>query len=432
MAAGWRREVSLREVTARKRYALVGVGSRGFGMFARPLVEDFADVAELVAFCDLNRHRMDLANQRLGTQVSTFTDFDEMLAATHPDCLIVCTVDGTHHRFIVAALEAGCEVITEKPMTTTAANVRAILEAERRTGSSVWVTFNARYGAHSEMVYKLLRDGVIGEIGSVSFTEYLDTWHGADYFRRWHRRKENSGGLLVHKATHHFDQLNWWIGAEPESVFAVGDRRFYGPTRRERGERCLTCSYSERCEFSMDLRASQKLSSLYLQGEGEDGYYRDRCVFGEEIDIEDTVVAAIRYANGVLVNYALSAFSPYEGQRIGFGGTRGRIDIDLVDSYHGPDQEGVIRVRRLDAPREVRVSPLFGRPYAIPIERRDGGHGGSDERIRERLFRDGGPDPLNQVADSRAGAMSVLVGVAANESMATGKLVRIAELLRGR
>jgi predicted dehydrogenase len=413
----------------RKRYALVGLGSRGYGMFARPLVRDFADVAEVVAFCDLNRHRMDLANERLGTRVPSFDDFQRMLAATSPDCVVVCTVDGTHHRFIIGALEAGCEVITEKPMTTTAAKVRDILEAERRTGGKVRVSFNARYGAHSETLYKLLRDGVIGEIVSASFAEYLNTSHGADYFRRWHRQKENSGGLLIHKATHHFDQLNWWIGAEPESVFAMGDRRFYGPTRRGVGERCLTCQQSGSCEFYMDLRASPKLNSLYLEGEEEDGYYRDRCVFGAEIDIEDTVVAAIRYANGVLVSYTLGAFSPYEGQRIGFGGTKGRIDIDLVESYHGPDEQGVVRVRRLDAPREIRVSPLFGEPYAVPIKRREGGHGGSDERIREHLFREGVRDPLDQVASSRAGAMSALVGAAANKSMASGQLVRIAELL---
>lgn len=415
----------------RKRYAIVGVGNRGYGMFARPIVQELGDVAELVALCDANAHRLALAKRNLGIEIPTYTDYAAMLRSTRPDTVIVCTVDATHRHFIIGALEAGCDVITEKPLATTAEDVRTILEAERRSGHRVRVSFNARYGAATEQIYRLLRQGAIGEILSADFAEYLDTSHGADYFRRWHRRKANSGGLLVHKATHHFDQLNWWIGAEPETVYALGDRRFYGPTRERRGERCLTCSYTASCEFYLDLRADAKLNALYLQGEHEDGYYRDRCVFADEIDIEDTMVVAIRYTNGVLVNYALNAFSPYEGQRIGFNGAKGRLEVDLVRTYHGLDAEGHLGIQRRADPPVVQVNPLFGRPYQVPIEECQGGHGGADERIRQHLFREDVPDPLQQVADSRAGAMSALVGVAANLAIASGQPVQIPNLLKG-
>lgn len=411
------------------RYALVGTGGRGFGMFARPLVRDFDDVAELAALCDRNPKRMALFNQRLGTCIPAFAAFGEMLDVVQPDAVIVCTIDGTHHAYILQALEAGCDVITEKPMTTTPERVQAILETERRTGHRVQVSFNARYGAAAETVYRLLRQGVIGEILSAEFTEYLNTSHGADYFRRWHRRKENSGGLQIHKASHHFDQLNWWIGDDPQTVYAQGRLAFYGPTRQERGERCLTCPHQARCPFYLDLRADANLQALYLGAEDADGYWRDRCVFADEINIEDTLAIVIRYAQGALVTYALNAFSPYEGQRIGFNGTHGRIEVDLVDQYHGPDEAGCVRVWEMDTPAVVRVSPLFGRPYTVPIEAREsGGHGGADARIREHLFRPEMPDPLQQRADSRAGAMAVLIGAAANRSIATGETVNIADL----
>ena len=417
---------------AKKRYALVGAGGRGQGMFARPLVEDFGDVAELVALCDVNQHRMDVCNRSLGTSIPTYKDFDKMLAQVKPDGVVVTTVDGTHHDFIIRALEAGCEAVTEKPMTTTAAKVRAILKTEKRTGGKVKVSFNARYGSGTEALYKLIRDGVIGELISGNFYEYLNTSHGADYFRRWHRIKDNSGGLLIHKASHHFDQLNWLVGADPESVHAFGDLRFYGPTRKERGERCLTCQYTKTCEFYLDLRADPRLKEMYLEAEGEDGYYRDRCVFADEIDIEDTVVANVRYENGVLINYSLDAYAPYEGQRIGFNGTKGRIEVDLVSRYHGIDDQGKLLVQRMDDFKDyVEVSPLFGKPYQVPLEHRMGTHGGSDGRIREHLFRDDEPDPLNQRANSWAGAMSVLIGAAGNESIATGKPIKIEDLLRG-
>jgi predicted dehydrogenase len=414
----------------RKRYALVGVGSRGSGMFARPLVRDFADVAELVALCDANPLRLELGRARLGGAIPIYTDYAAMLADIRPDVVIVATVDATHQRFIIAALDAGCDVITEKPLATTAAHVRAILEAERRSGHSVRVSHNARYGAPTEALQQLLRQGTVGTLYAVDFAEYLDTDHGADYFRRWHRRKANSGGLLIHKASHHFDQLNWWIGADPEVVYAQGARRFYGPTRSARGERCLTCAHTATCPFYLDLRADAELKALYLDAESADGYWRDGCVFADEIDIEDTLVVSIRYANGVLVNYALDAFMPYEGQRIGFNGSQGRMEVDLVDRYHGLNAQGALTVNPLDVPPVVRVSPLFGRPYVVPVEERQGTHGGADARIREHLFRADAPDPLGQFADARAGAMAVLIGVAANQSIATGQPVRVADLLQ--
>src|SRR5947209_16897486 len=120
-------------------------------------------------------------------------------------------------------------------MTIDDEKVRAILSAEQRSGRTVVVTFNYRFVPYITRVKELLRSGAVGEVLGVDFEWFLDTRHGADYFRRWHRRKENSGGLLVHKATHHFDMVNWWIEDEPEIVHAFGQRRVYGPTRAERG-----------------------------------------------------------------------------------------------------------------------------------------------------------------------------------------------------
>ena len=62
----------------------------------------------------------------------------------------------------------------------------------------------------------------------------LDTVHGADYFRRWHRDKKNSGGLLVHKSSHHFDLVNWWIGDVPARVYARGGLQVLRRPQRRR------------------------------------------------------------------------------------------------------------------------------------------------------------------------------------------------------
>ena len=227
----------------RKRYALVGTGSRA-GMFLEALATTYRDVAELVALCDLSRTRMDWYKGRLeawGAPIEFPTypaeRFDRMIADTRPDTVIVTTIDRDHHRYIVRAMELGCDVISEKPMTTDVEKTRAIFSAVERTGKRLRVTFNYRYSPAFTRFRELIREGCIGKPLAVDFSWLLDTSHGADYFRRWHREKENSGGLLVHKATHHFDLVNWWIDSYPKEVMAMGDLLFYGRKNAEaRGE----------------------------------------------------------------------------------------------------------------------------------------------------------------------------------------------------
>jgi predicted dehydrogenase len=402
-----------------KRYALAGASSRGLFMYAKSIVERFQDTAQAVGVYDINPVRAEYLSRQCGG-IPVYPDFDVMMREARPDCVIVTTVDRYHHAYIIRALDAGCDAITEKPMTVNDANVRAILAAEKRTGRTVTVTFNYRFSPYVTRVKELLRAGAIGHVLSVDFEWILDTSHGADYFRRWHRRKENSGGLLVHKATHHFDMINWWIEDEPAAVQAFGARRFYGPTRAERGERCSACGHRETCEFFVDYAADPLMKALYFDAEHADGYYRDRCVFADEIDIEDTMSATVRYAGGALMSYSLIAHSPYEGWRAALNGEHGRLE---AEEFHSGD-------RARDPGQRITVFNRRGERVIYDIPKATGGHGGGDERLQDRLF--GGralPDPLGHMADSRAGAMSVLIGVAANRSIASGQVVQIADLL---
>jgi len=404
-----------------KRYVIVGTSHRALSMYARPIVERFQDTAQLVGVYDVNGARAAYVSQACGG-TPIFDSFDAMIRSTVPDCVIVTTVDRYHHEYIIRAIESGCDVITEKPMTIDAEKCRAILAAERRTGRQVVVTFNARFEPYTTRMKELLREGVIGHVLAVDLEWFLDTSHGADYFRRWHRRKENSGGLLVHKATHHFDMVNWCIDAEPRTVYASGERRVYGPTRPERGERCSDCAYTRTCEFYVDYRANPVLKGLYFDAERIDGYYRDGCVFAPEIDIEDTMSLSVRYKNGILLTYSLIAYSPYEGWRATFTGTRGRMEVRQFSSGHQAN----------DPNSYIDVYNRRGEKVTYEIPKLVGTHGGSDEVLATRLF--GGspvPDPLGHMADSRAGAMSLLIGAAANISIATGKPVVIDDLLTG-
>ncbi|MEJ1974335.1 MAG: Gfo/Idh/MocA family oxidoreductase [Lacunisphaera sp.] len=229
--------------------------------------------------------------------------FAEMIREQKPDTVFVCSVDATHHDYIVRALHAGCDVITEKPMTTDAAKCRAILQAVAATGRSVRVAFNYRWAPFRTKVKELLTAGAIGRVHSVTLEYMLDTNHGADYFRRWHAEAANSGTLLVHKSTHHFDLVNWWLDAIPAQVFAYGDLVFYGRENAERrGDGKLTRypRYTGHPEakndpFRLDLDESEPFRKLYRAGEAGSGYVRDRNVFRDGIDIPDQMSLNVRY-----------------------------------------------------------------------------------------------------------------------------------------
>jgi predicted dehydrogenase len=402
-----------------KHYVLVGAGSRALSMFARPIAEQFSDSAALVGVYDTNAVRANYLGHTYSVPV--FDEFDTMLDQTRPDCVIVATIDCYHHDYIIRALEAGCDAITEKPMTIDAEKCRAILAAEQRTGKQVRVIFNLRLMPYATRVKELLRGGCIGQILSVDLEWFLDTSHGADYFRRWHRRLENSGGLLVHKATHHFDMVNWWLEDEPRQVYAFGDLRVYGPSRQERGVRCCTCPYASTCEFYVDYASDPAMHALYFAAEHEDGYYRDGCVFADEIDIYDTMSVTVRYSRRALLTYSLTAYNPYEGWRASLTGTGGRMEVQEFYSVLPAQQEsGQIVV--FDRKGDVRTYDV---PQVV------GEHGGGDARLLARLFGEAPlPDPLGYMANARSGAMSLLIGAAANQAIATRQPVAIADLLR--
>ena len=177
----------------RRRYAIVGTGVRGVGMWGKPLVTKYGDVLEFVGLCDINPLRVEVGKTAIGVSCPTFTSLDEMLDKAKPEMLMVTTVDATHVDCIVKALDKGIDVLTEKPMAIDEDQIQALLDAEKRTGRQIVVTFNYRYAPKHQKIKEILRAGEIGTVTSVDFSWYLDTQHGADYFRRWHRLREKSG-----------------------------------------------------------------------------------------------------------------------------------------------------------------------------------------------------------------------------------------------
>jgi predicted dehydrogenase len=286
-------------------------------------------------------------------------------------------------------------------------------------------------------VKDVLMSGEIGEVLSVDFHWLLNTHHGADYFRRWHSHKKNSGGLLVHKSTHHFDLINWWLGAMPVAVSANARRQFYTPAMARRlglsgpHERCATCPETKQCGFFLDLAANPNLKALYLDHESHDGYFRDRCIFRADIDIEDTMNVLVGYDNGATLSYSLNTFNAWEGYVVAFNGTKGRLEHRIVESVYVNGTE-TVQGGIADGGVSTRVIPIRGEARDLTPWSAVGDHGGGDRLMLEDIFLPApAPDKYLRAADERAGACSILVGIAANRGLETGAEVRVADLVAG-
>ncbi len=425
----------------KKTYAQVGLGSRS-EMYSEAILKTYRQNCALVALCDSNlgrlQDRVEWARQ-MGVEVPGYLaeDFERMIRETHPDCVVVTTTDCYHDEYICRAMELGCDVISEKPMTIDTGRCRRILETQKRTGRQCKITFNYRYAPARVQVKELLMQGIIGNVISVDFHWMLDRYHGADYFRRWHRQKQYSGGLMVHKATHHFDLVNWWLSTIPLSVFASGARCFYTPQTADRyglsrrGDRCHTCAEASRCGFELKLAAIPGLKKMYLDNEKYDGYHRDQCVFSEEIDIEDTVAAVVKYKNGARLSYSLNAFMPWEGYVVTFNGSKGRIEHKCEEQAYISGDGSVPGALKKEG-TWIRIYPLFEPAYEVEVWGGEGGHGGADPIMLKDIFMpEATPDKYLRAADHRAGAYSILCGIAANESIKTGRLIAIEELISG-
>ena len=435
-------------MTSKRRYVVVGTGHR-VQMYLDAMAGDHRDDAELVGLVEPNPGRLAVHMDRLaksGLDVSKVVtgrpdDFERVITESRADRAIITSPDYTHAELIARGLDAGVDVVVEKPLTIDPEGTRRIAEAVERSGRQVVVTHNYRYSPRNSALKEVIKNGSIGTPLSVTFEWVLDTAHGADYFRRWHRDKANSGGLLIHKASHHFDLVNWWLADTPTQVYARGGVRFYGSENAAArgmaprpGRGTHEGSHSP---WELDLRSDSRLQALYLEVESYDGYQRDQDVFGPGVTTEDNLAVIVDYAGDVTLSYALNAHSPWEGYRVAVNGDEGRAELEVVERAAVLiDAEGSAVIDPSAVPESssrtggerVTLQRHWEAAQDVKIEEGSGAHGGGDALLLADIFRGPGDDWLERPADWLDGIRAIAVGMAGNDSLRTGLPVKITDL----
>ena len=399
------------------RFVIVVTGNRGLGCFAKGLLgfenkglPEFPQHADLVAIVDSNLTRGRASAKELKRpDMPLYKSVSEAQKNTPADWCIVTTPDFTHCKVVVEALEAGLNVLVDKPLATSAWECDQVIAAMKRTGKKVIVGHNFRYQSYLLDAAKLIRSGLVGKVLTVESAELLSLSHGGDYFHRWHSDFSKSAGLMTHKCCHFLDALCWIINDEPVEVSSWGNLSFYRPRQGiEEGRRCLNCDLTKTCPhyFEMD-KWDGVYRRIYKEAESDDGYVRDRCVFSNRHTVPDNQLVQIRFAGGVLATFTMVMFAPVEHGYFFITGTKGRLEVGNY-SHNGKPY--------------LRFIDSAGKLTEYPAEAGSGehGHGGADIRLIADRLGIGQSDPL-QVASPDEARRAVLIADLAARSMAAGK-----------
>ncbi len=200
------------------KVAIIGCGGIANGKHM-PSLQKVPGV-EMVAFCDIIVERAQAAAEKYGVPgARVYSDYKELLAKEELDVVHVCTPNRSHCEISIAAMEAGCHVMCEKPMAINEADARKMVEAARRTGKKLTIGYQSRYRADSQFLKAECEKGTLGEI----------------YFAKAHARRrravptwgvflneyEQGGGPLIDIGTHALD-LTLWMMNNYRPKYCVG------------------------------------------------------------------------------------------------------------------------------------------------------------------------------------------------------------------
>lgn len=174
--------------------------------------------AELYAICDLNEERAKAKAEKYGI-TRIYTDYKELLADPEVDAVSICTWNNSHAPISIAALDAGKNVLTEKPLCMTVNEARAVEEAVRRSGKTLQVGFVRRYASNTRIIKSFLNNDELGEIyyAKASCIRRLGNPGG------WFSDVERSGGGPLIDVGVHVIDLCWYLMGRPKVKSVTGN-----------------------------------------------------------------------------------------------------------------------------------------------------------------------------------------------------------------
>lgn len=194
-----------------KQFKVVVVGCGGMANTWVNYVKGRKDV-QIVGFVDLNKEHALRFAEKHDLQVNAYVELKKAIAETGATLVLDMTIPEAHKQITVTALEAGCDVLGEKPMASSMEEALLMLKTAEATGRYYAVMQNRRYLSKIRSLRQMISDGNIGQLGFVN----------ADFFMGAHFggfRDAMAHPLILDMAIHTFDQARFITGADPVSVY---------------------------------------------------------------------------------------------------------------------------------------------------------------------------------------------------------------------
>jgi predicted dehydrogenase len=419
---------------------MVGAGNRGwrvYGDYARAHPGDL----HIVGVVEPDEARRERFAELVGLGPDQqFRTWDELVARPQlATAAINATLDRTHHPSTLALLEAGYDVLLEKPIATSSEECLDLVETAERLGRHLQISHVLRYAPFFSAIHDAVRSGSLGEVSAVDWRENLVYWHYVHSFVRgnW-AHAATTGPMLLTKCCHDLDLLVWLFGP-CERIASFGEQRHFTAERvgPEVPARCLDgCPYAETCNHYaprvyLDRLAENPKSfavSAITLDPSPDGIMRalaegpyGRCAYRCGVDVVDHQVVLMQFGGGQAVSLTMNGASHVEGRTVRIDGTRATLLAN-------------------EARREIEVhTHASGETRRLDIPEAQGGHGGGDWGLI-RAFLDGVRGMRHDALTSaRESVESHFMAFAAEEARLGGVTVdmaayraRVAERLHGR
>ncbi|MDE6952088.1 MAG: Gfo/Idh/MocA family oxidoreductase [Lachnospiraceae bacterium] len=203
------------------RYALIGCGR----ISPNHIAAAKANGLEFTGICDIDREAMKekASGFDLG-EVPQYTDYREMLEKERPELVAIATESGKHAAIALDCIEAGCNLIIEKPIALSLADADAILKAAKEKGVKVCANHQNRFNKSVQKIREALEEGRFGRM--FYGTAHIRWCRDKNYYEqaKWRGTWEQDGGALMNQCIHNIDLLRWMMGDEVEEVVGMTDQ----------------------------------------------------------------------------------------------------------------------------------------------------------------------------------------------------------------
>lgn len=428
---------------------IVGAGNRAIIYAGYAL--DYPDELRIVGVADPLELRRKAVAEKFGlTAEQCFHSAEELAKAPKlADFAINGTMDHQHVDTSLPLLEAGYDILLEKPFATNEDEMQKLVTAARHYGRKVSICHVLRYAPFYTAIRQKVIDGLIGEIINIQATEHVSYHHVAvGYVRgKWNKKSYCKSSMLMAKSCHDLDLIAWMkSGVAPHSVSSFGGNFQFRPekTPKGAGTRCLVdcpieskCPYSARKQYidhpgrwgayvwnSIEHIPNPTIEDKIKSLKSDNPY--GRCVWKCDNDVVDHQSVSVEFEDGCTATLNMIGGCSKPSRSIHLIGTIGEIQGTLEDSRF------VIR----------HIDPRPGHEYSEEIIDLNidgdmtgafGGHGGGDLRLVADFLNELAGEPTSisstRIEDSVSGH---LIGFRADQSMETHKIVDIEQLIPNR